>query len=339
MHSVAVIGGGPAGLMAAEVLAAARRGGRPLRRHALGGPQVPAGRQGRAEPHALRAAATFRCALRRAPRRSSSRCCSGFGADALRDWAHGLGIETFVGSSGRVFPTDMKAAPLLRAWLHRLRGAGVQLPHAAPLAGLGRRRRAALRHAAGRAARVRADAVVLALGGGSWARLGSDGAWVPLLRGARRRRGAAAAGELRLRRRLERALPQPLRRRSRSSRWLRMHAFDGHARQRQGEFVVTAHRRRRQPDLRAVGRAARRDRRARARRRCSSTCCPTREPSAVAARGGAPARLAFAVQPPEEPRRHLKGVKAALLREAAAARGAWPTRRAWPRAIKALPLR
>ena len=49
-----------------------------------------------------------------------------FGPEALRLWAHGLGVETFVGTSGRVFPTEMKAAPLLRAWLHRLREAGVR---------------------------------------------------------------------------------------------------------------------------------------------------------------------------------------------------------------------
>ncbi len=104
-----------------------------------------------------------------------------FGPQQLRDWVHGLGIETFVGSSGRVFPTEMKAAPLLRAWLRRLRDAGVVF-HA--------RHRWAGWQEGGRALRfvtptgeclVEPAAVVLALGGGSWARLGSDGAWVPLL--------------------------------------------------------------------------------------------------------------------------------------------------------------
>jgi uncharacterized flavoprotein (TIGR03862 family) len=93
---------------------------------------------------------------------------------------HGLGIDTFVGSSGRVFPTDMKAAPLLRAWLHRLRGDGV-LFHVRQR-WLGWTEQGALRFAGPQGETTRAfDAVVLALGGGSWARLGSNGAWVPLL--------------------------------------------------------------------------------------------------------------------------------------------------------------
>ena len=107
-----------------------------------------------------------------------------FGAPQLCAWAAALGIETFVGSTGRVFPKDMKAAPLLRAWLHRLRGSGVQffMRHR----WLGWDDEGALRFAntssspAGELL-VNADAVILALGGGSWARLGSDGAWVPLL--------------------------------------------------------------------------------------------------------------------------------------------------------------
>ncbi|MCL5059142.1 MAG: TIGR03862 family flavoprotein [Candidatus Thermoplasmatota archaeon] len=103
-----------------------------------------------------------------------------FPPDALREWSHGLGVETFVGSSGRVFPTDMKAAPLLRAWLHRLREAGVRF-HVRHR-WLGWNDAGALRFAApmGELA-VKADAVMLALGGGGWAKLGSDGAWVPLL--------------------------------------------------------------------------------------------------------------------------------------------------------------
>jgi uncharacterized flavoprotein (TIGR03862 family) len=102
---------------------------------------------------------------------------------ALRDWVHALGIETFVGTSQRVFPKDMKAAPLLRAWLYRLRGQGVRF-HA--------RHRwqgwaddGALRFSAPQGeVMVRSDATVLALGGASWKKLGSDGAWVAWLREA-----------------------------------------------------------------------------------------------------------------------------------------------------------
>src|SRR5690606_24044923 len=90
------------------------------------------------------------------------------------------GIDTFVGTSGRVFPTDMKAAPLLRAWLRRLREAGVTLHTRSRW--LGWDEAGALRIATPEGERrLAADARVLALGGGSWARLGSDGAWVPLL--------------------------------------------------------------------------------------------------------------------------------------------------------------
>jgi len=103
-----------------------------------------------------------------------------FGPQALRDWVQGLGIATFVGSSGRVFPTDMKAAPLLRAWLQRLRAAGVRFHMRRRW--LGWTEGGALRFASpdGEHA-VQADAVLLALGGASWSRLGSDGAWVPWL--------------------------------------------------------------------------------------------------------------------------------------------------------------
>ena len=105
---------------------------------------------------------------------------SAFGPDALRAWAAALGVETFVGTSGRVFPRDMKAAPLLRAWLHRLRAAGVVFHMRHRWLGWGDD--AALRFAtpAGEQA-VAAAATVLALGGASWPQLGSDGAWWPWL--------------------------------------------------------------------------------------------------------------------------------------------------------------
>ncbi|WP_240647992.1 TIGR03862 family flavoprotein [Pararobbsia silviterrae] len=123
--------------------------------------------------------------------------------EALRAWTHALGFETFVGTSGRVFPTDMKAAPMLRAWLHRLRELGVRfhMRHrwtgAFETTDAARGSATAGTHDAGRpspfALRFQtpdgerpftADAVVLALGGGSWPRLGSDGAWVAWLRAA-----------------------------------------------------------------------------------------------------------------------------------------------------------
>jgi uncharacterized flavoprotein (TIGR03862 family) len=113
-----------------------------------------------------------------------------FGATQLRAWAEELGIATFVGSSGRVFPREMKAAPLLRRWLQRLRASGVKIHTRHRLTGLvaaadGPPRPPALRFAtAGGETTRRADAVLLALGGASWPALGSDGAWVPWLQSA-----------------------------------------------------------------------------------------------------------------------------------------------------------
>jgi uncharacterized flavoprotein (TIGR03862 family) len=109
-----------------------------------------------------------------------------FGPDALRTWARGLGIETFVGSSGRVFPTDLKAAPLLRAWLRQLRQAGVGFHMHHRWSGWdeqGALRVATPQETHQETHSVRADAAVLALGGGSWPKLGSDASWVPLLAG------------------------------------------------------------------------------------------------------------------------------------------------------------
>jgi uncharacterized flavoprotein (TIGR03862 family) len=117
----------------------------------------------------------------RGRRNDVARWLHAFDADALRDWARGLGVETFVGSSGRVFPVDMKAAPLLRAWVRRLRDSGVvfHVHHRC----LGWNQDGALRFVTpGGDVSVAADAVLFALGGGSWPQLGSDGAWVPWLR-------------------------------------------------------------------------------------------------------------------------------------------------------------
>ncbi len=111
-----------------------------------------------------------------------------FTPDDLRGWAQGLGIETFVGTSGRVFPTDMKAAPLLRAWLHRLRQAGVRFHMRHRWVGWSDAGELRFNGPQGEVL-AQADACVLALGGASWAKLGSDGAWVASLASA----GAAVA--------------------------------------------------------------------------------------------------------------------------------------------------
>lgn len=178
-RSVAIVGGGPAGLMAAEVLAGA---GVTVdlfdAMPSVGRKFLLAGRGGLNLTHS-EAPGPF---LARFGERSAALApaLQDFGAQAVRDWAHGLGVQTFVGSSGRVFPTDMKAAPLLRAWLHRLRAAGVRV-HVRHR-WLGWDGAGALRFAtpAGEVAHT-AAATVLALGGASWPRLGSDGAWAPLL--------------------------------------------------------------------------------------------------------------------------------------------------------------
>lgn len=105
-----------------------------------------------------------------------------FGPDQVREWAHALGCKTFVGTSGRVFPHDMKAAPLLRAWMHRLRSAGVQFHMRHRWLGWSDSDRLGMRFATPEGVIERtANTLILALGGGSWARLGSDGTWLPLL--------------------------------------------------------------------------------------------------------------------------------------------------------------
>lgn len=184
---VVVIGGGPAGLMAAEVARAAGADVQIYDRLSSPGRKfLIAGKGGLNLTHAEGAAAFL--ARYGARRDEVGRWLAQFGADAVREWARGLGVETFVGSSGRVFPLDMKAAPLLRTWVRRLRASGVgfHMQHR----WLGWCDDGDLRFVHPDAERhVSADAVVLALGGGSWPVLGSDAAWVPLLR----ERGVAIA--------------------------------------------------------------------------------------------------------------------------------------------------
>ncbi len=175
---VAVIGGGPAGLMAAETLAA---GGVQVDVYdampSVGRKFLLAGKGGMNITHS-EPISDFR-ARYGAREPEVARWLEGFDPQAVRDWIHGLGIETFVGSSGRVFPLEMKAAPLLRAWLHRLREAGVRFHQRHRWLGW---QGDSLRMATPEGEiLVAASATILALGGASWARLGSDGAWAPLL--------------------------------------------------------------------------------------------------------------------------------------------------------------
>ena len=178
---VAIIGGGPAGLMAAEVLASAGAGVSVQLFDAMpsvGRKFLLAGKGGLNLTHS-EGLEWFMHRYGVASAQLAAPLAS-FGPEALRDWASELGVETFIGSTGRVFPKDLKAAPLLRAWLHRLRAAGVQFSMRHRW--LGWSDNGALTFATPQGeVLVEADAVVLALGGGSWARLGSDGAWVPLL--------------------------------------------------------------------------------------------------------------------------------------------------------------
>ena len=179
---VAVIGGGPAGLMAAE---AARAAGAAVAlfdaQASVGRKILIAGKGGLNLTHAEPYGAFV--ARYGARRELLEPHLNAFGPAAVRAWAQGLGVETVVGSSRRVFPSDFKAAPLLRAWRHRLSAQGIEFHMRHRWCGWSED--GALVFVTPQGVRgVRAQAGVLALGGGSWPRLGADGAWVTTLREA-----------------------------------------------------------------------------------------------------------------------------------------------------------
>ena len=177
--NVAIIGAGPAGLMAAEVLA---QGGAAVVVYdampSAGRKLLMAGRGGLNLTHSEplpQFLARYREAM---PHLKAA--IEAFSPSALRDWSEALGQETFVGSSGRVFPRAFKASPLLRAWLRRLDSHGVRLALRHRWTGWDEQGRLRFQTLNGSHA-VEASAVVLALGGASWPRLGSDGSWVSTL--------------------------------------------------------------------------------------------------------------------------------------------------------------
>jgi uncharacterized flavoprotein (TIGR03862 family) len=180
--TVAIVGGGPAGLAAAEVMVHA---GAAVHLYdampSVGRKLLLAGKGGLNLTHSEPLPAF----TQRYGARSSAVAAwlHAWPPAALRDWASALGIETFVGTSGRVFPVDLKAAPLLRAWMHRLRESGVAFHMRHRWVGWGAD--GGLRFESPLGAReVHPRATLLALGGASWPQLGSNGAWVPWLQAA-----------------------------------------------------------------------------------------------------------------------------------------------------------
>jgi uncharacterized flavoprotein (TIGR03862 family) len=178
--SVAIIGGGPTGLIAAETLANLGHSVTVFDGMAsLGRKFLLAGRGGLNLTHSEPLPAF----LSRYGESESwmKAVVAGFSPDDLRAWAEGLEQELFVGTSGRVFPKAMKTSPLLRAWLERLAGLGIDVELGAKWQGWDDDGALVFTRVDGLPFYVKADATLLALGGASWARLGSDGAWVNIL--------------------------------------------------------------------------------------------------------------------------------------------------------------
>src|SRR5260370_12689569 len=178
-NDVAIIGAGPAGLMAAEVLA---QGGADVTIYdampSAGRKFLMAGRGGLNLTHSEALLEFLKRFGAATPRLKA--VITAFPPDAVRAWSETLGQPTFVGSSGRVFPKAFKASPLLRAWLRRLDSMGVQLKLRHRWTGWEDAGQLSFQTPDGKRV-VDARATVLALGGGSWPRLGSDGAWVEIL--------------------------------------------------------------------------------------------------------------------------------------------------------------
>ncbi|MBR1268261.1 TIGR03862 family flavoprotein [Bradyrhizobium sp. AUGA SZCCT0222] len=176
---VAIIGAGPAGLMAAEVLA---QGGAAVTVYdampSAGRKLLMAGRGGLNLTHSEPLPAFLARYAEAMPNLKAA--IDAFPPQALRDWSEALGQPTFVGSSGRVFPKAFKASPLLRAWLRRLDSQGVQLGLRHRWTGWDDNGRLLFQTPDGQR-EIEATATVLALGGASWPRLGSDGAWAETL--------------------------------------------------------------------------------------------------------------------------------------------------------------
>ncbi|WP_428423740.1 TIGR03862 family flavoprotein [Pararhizobium sp.] len=176
---IAIIGGGPAGLMAAEVLSVSGHAvtvydGMPT----FGRKFLLAGKSGLNITHSedyQRFTTRFGAASERL-----RAALDAFTPQDVRSWASGLGTETFTGTSGRVFPTVMKASPLLRAWLGRLEAQGVKLMTRHRWTGFADD--GLVFETPDGLKTIRSDATLLALGGASWPRLGADGSWIPLLR-------------------------------------------------------------------------------------------------------------------------------------------------------------